>query len=90
MLIRDHEYFVWKYPDAVSYMKEAEARFELYALLRELKQIDQRSERAIWIRSHVRLARQSPACKVPWFLDMLEHDHGGIAKSLLALMESIP
>ena len=90
MMIQDYERFVRTYPDAVSYFKDSEARFELYSLLRELKRIDQRSERAIWIRSHVRQARQAPCCQEPWFLDVLAREHGGIAKSLLVLMESIP
>lgn len=90
MLIRDHEHFIRAYPSALSYIKEAEARFDLYVVLRELKQIDQTSDRAIWIRSYVREARQSPACQEPWFLGMLAQEHGGIAKSLLVLMDSIP
>lgn len=67
MLLRDDAMFRAIHPKAVAFFEEAVLRMECYLLAIARDRTPTQCSNLKW---HL----HSPACKEPWFLDLLEHD----------------
>ena len=68
LLLKDGESFEAHFQPAVSFIREARLRHELYRLSMDTRNLSP------WVAERIRQLKLSPACKEPWFVRQLEEE----------------
>jgi len=71
MLTQDQSYFERTYHSAAAFTRAAALRYECFSILGL-----SRKGATPWQAERVRELLKTPACREPWFLDMVERDFG--------------
>ena len=76
LLTTDHRVFEARFPEAAAFLTAATLRYECYSLMQGMLSvwISAPSSRQEWVLARVRELLQAPACREPWFIEILRCD----------------